>query len=261
MLKKQVLIALSLAILVVTNLTLQLPAQQLDTSILKEMKWRNVGPFRGGRTRAVCGVPSQPNVFYIGVVNGGVWKTTDYGRTWQPLFDQQPTGSIGAVAVAPSDPNIVYVGSGEGLHRPDLSVGDGMYKSTDAGATWTHLGLRDGQQIPKIAVDPRILIGCLLPWPDIPMVRILSAEFIARPTAGRRSRRLSTKTRTSAATMWRSIPPIPKWSMPHCGRRVKDRGKTASSAARAGASSSRPMAAKSGSSLPVDCRPALCKLM
>ena len=155
MLKKQVLIALSLAILVVTNLTLQLPAQQLDTSILKEMKWRNVGPFRGGRTRAVCGVPSQPNVFYIGVVNGGVWKTTDYGRTWQPLFDQQPTGSIGAVAVAPSDPNIVYVGSGEGLHRPDLSVGDGMYKSTDAGTTWTHLGLRDGQQIPKIAVDPK----------------------------------------------------------------------------------------------------------
>ncbi|MGB9254624.1 MAG: glycoside hydrolase, partial [Candidatus Korobacteraceae bacterium] len=152
MLKKQVLIALSFAIFVVTNLT-PLSAQQLDTSILKEMKWRNVGPFRGGRTRAVCGVPSQPNVFYIGVVNGGVWKTTDYGRTWQPLFDQQPTGSIGAVAVAPSDPNIVYVGSGEGLHRPDLSVGDGIYKSTDAGVTWTHLGLRDGQQIPKIEVD------------------------------------------------------------------------------------------------------------
>ena len=155
MLKKHVLIALTFAVFLVTNLALPLPAQQVDTSILKEMKWRNVGPFRGGRTRAVCGVPSQPNVFYIGVVNGGVWKTTDYGRTWKPLFDQQPTGSIGAVAVAPSDPNIVYVGSGEGLHRPDLSVGDGIYKSTDAGATWTHLGLRDGQQIPKIAVDPK----------------------------------------------------------------------------------------------------------
>ncbi len=113
------------------------------------------GPFRGGRTRAVCGVPSQPNVFYVGAVNGGVWKTTDYGRTWKPIFDQQPTGSIGAIAVAPSDPNIVYVGSGEGLHRPDLSVGDGIYKSTDAGATWTHLGLRDGQQISVMAVDPR----------------------------------------------------------------------------------------------------------
>jgi photosystem II stability/assembly factor-like uncharacterized protein len=100
-------------------------------------------------------VPSQPNVFYIGVCNGGVWKTNDYGRTWQPIFDDQPTGSIGAIAVAASDPNIVYVGSGEGLHRPDLSVGDGIYKSTDAGKTWTHLGLRDGQQIPQLAVDPR----------------------------------------------------------------------------------------------------------
>jgi photosystem II stability/assembly factor-like uncharacterized protein len=94
-------------------------------------------------------------VFYIGVCNGGVWKTNDYGRTWQPIFDDQPTGSIGAIAVAASDPNIIYVGSGEGLHRPDLSVGDGIYKSTDAGKTWTHLGLRDGQQIPQLAVDPR----------------------------------------------------------------------------------------------------------
>ena len=110
---------------------------------------------RAGRTHAAAGVPGQPNVFYIGVVNGGVWKTNDYGRTWKPIFDDQPTGSIGAIAVAPSDPNIVYVGSGEGLQRPDLSIGDGIYKSTDAGKTWTHLGLRDGQQIPQIAVDPR----------------------------------------------------------------------------------------------------------
>ena len=93
-------------------------------------------------------------MFYIGVVNGGVWKTTDYGRTWNPIFDDQPTGSIGAIAVAPSNPNIIYVGSGEGLQRPDLSTGDGIYKSTDAGKTWTHLGLRDGQQIPQIIVDP-----------------------------------------------------------------------------------------------------------
>ncbi len=130
-------------------------AQQLNPSILTEMKWRNIGPFRGGRTRAISGVASQPNVFYAGAVNGGVWKTTDFGRTWNPIFDQQPTGSIGAIEVAPSDPNTVYVGSGEGLHRPDLSVGDGMYKSIDAGQTWTHLGLRDGQQISQIAVDPR----------------------------------------------------------------------------------------------------------
>jgi photosystem II stability/assembly factor-like uncharacterized protein len=114
-----------------------------------------IGPFRGGRTRAAAGVPSQPNVFYMAQVNGGVWKTNDFGRTWNPIFDDQPTQSIGAIAVAPSDPNIVYVASGEGLHRPDLSVGNGIYKSTDAGKTWTHLGLRDGQQIPALAVDPR----------------------------------------------------------------------------------------------------------
>ncbi|MGD0782127.1 MAG: glycoside hydrolase, partial [Candidatus Aminicenantales bacterium] len=115
----------------------------------------SIGPYRGGRTRAVAGVPSQPNVFYMGVCNGGVWKTTDYGRTWTPIFDDQPTGSIGAIAVAPSDPDIVYVGCGEGLQRPDLSIGDGVYKSTDAGRTCTHLGLRDGQQIPQLIVDPR----------------------------------------------------------------------------------------------------------
>jgi photosystem II stability/assembly factor-like uncharacterized protein len=114
-----------------------------------------IGPFRGGRTVGAAGIASQPNVFYIGVNNGGVWKTNDAGRTWKPIFDDQPTGSIGDVAVAPSNPNFVYVGSGEGLQRPDLSTGDGMYRSTDAGATWTHLGLRDAQQIGSISVDPK----------------------------------------------------------------------------------------------------------
>ena len=114
-----------------------------------------IGPFRGGRTRAATGVPNQPNVFYIGQVNGGVWKSNDYGRTWNPIFDHEPTQSIGAIAVAASDPNIIYVGSGEGLHRPDLSIGNGIYRSTDAGKTWTHLGLQDGYQIPALAVDPR----------------------------------------------------------------------------------------------------------
>src|SRR5437588_2584186 len=128
---------------------------QVDPNLYDALRWRHIGPFRGGRTVAAVGVASQPNVFYIGVNNGGVWKSTDAGRVWLPLFDDQPTGSIGAVAVAPSDPNIVYVGSGEGLQRPDLSTGDGIYKSTDAGKNWTHLGLRDGQQIPMIQVDPR----------------------------------------------------------------------------------------------------------
>jgi photosystem II stability/assembly factor-like uncharacterized protein len=120
-----------------------------------EMHWRMIGPFRGGRTRAATGVPGEPNVFYVGQVNGGVWKSTDYGRTWVPIFDGEPTQSIGAIAVAPSNSSIVYVASGEGLHRPDLSVGDGIYKSTDAGKTWAHLGLKGGQQIPALVVDPR----------------------------------------------------------------------------------------------------------
>ena len=122
---------------------------------LPQMHWRMIGPFRGGRTRAAIGVPGQPNVFYVGQVDGGVWKSDDYGRTWNPIFDGQPSQSIGAIAVAPSNPDIIYVASGEGLHRPDLSVGDGVYKSTDAGKTWQHLGLREGEQIPALVVDPR----------------------------------------------------------------------------------------------------------
>ena len=114
-----------------------------------------IGPHRGGRTVGAAGVPGMPNVFYIGVNNGGVWKTVDYGRTWKPVFDDQPTGSIGTLAVAPSDPAVIFVGSGEGLQRPDLSTGDGIYKSTDAGKTWQHLGLRDGEQIGSIIIDPR----------------------------------------------------------------------------------------------------------
>ncbi len=130
-------------------------AQQVPENLFQDLRWRMIGPFRGGRTRAAAGVPSQPNLFYVGQVNGGVWKSNDYGRTWTPIFDHESTQSIGAIAVAPSDPNIIYVASGEGLHRPDLSVGNGIYKSTDAGKSWTHLGLRDGLQIPALAIDPR----------------------------------------------------------------------------------------------------------
>ena len=141
--------------LVLLFLALPLGAQQFQPSLYAGLRWRNIGPYRGGRTVAAAGIPSQPNIFYISANNGGVWKTTDAGRTWQPIFDAQPTGSIGALAIAPSDPNIIYVGSGEGLQRPDLSIGDGIYKSTDAGSTWRRLGLRDGQQIPALLVDPR----------------------------------------------------------------------------------------------------------
>src|SRR6202790_2092726 len=120
-----------------------------------EMRWRCIGPFRGGRTVAISGVSHQANVFYMAAVDGGVWKTTDFGNTWLPIFDDQPTGSVGALAVSESDPNVIYVGSGEGLQRPDLSTGDGIYKSMDAGKTWTHLGLRDAYQIASIGIDPQ----------------------------------------------------------------------------------------------------------
>ncbi len=140
-------------------------AQYIDPSLLQGLKYRNIGPHRAGRTVGITGVASQPNVFYIGVNNGGVWKTNDYGHTWNPIFDSQNTGSVGDVAVAPSNPNVVYVGSGEGIQRPDLSIGDGLYKSTDAGATWTNMGLHDAQQIGGISIDPynenRIFVAAL----------------------------------------------------------------------------------------------------
>ena len=137
-----------------TGTLLQSAACFAAQSPMPDMHWRMIGPFRGGRTRAATGVPDQPNVFYVGQVDGGVWRSTDYGRTWNPIFDHEDTQSIGAIAVAPSDSKIVYVASGEGLHRPDLSVGDGIYRSDDAGKTWTHLGLRESQQITAIAIDP-----------------------------------------------------------------------------------------------------------
>jgi photosystem II stability/assembly factor-like uncharacterized protein len=128
--------------------------QTVSPSLYQSLRWRFIGPLRGGRTVALDGIANEPNVFYIGAVNGGIWKTQDAGRTWTPIFDREPTGSIGAIAVAPSDPRVVYAGSGEGLQRPDLAVGDGIYKSLDGGSTWTHLGLRDGRQIASMAVDP-----------------------------------------------------------------------------------------------------------
>lgn len=134
---------------IVTDLAAQSP------DLYSGMHWRQIGPSRGGRGRSVVGVPSQPNLFYIGFDNGGVWRTTDFGSTWEPIFDRESTGSIGAIAVAPSDPNIMYVGTGAGIIRPDLATGDGIYKSTDAGKTWTRLGLFDSQMIAMIDVDPR----------------------------------------------------------------------------------------------------------
>ena len=128
---------------------------QLDPSLYQALRWRCIGPHRGGRALAVSGVRGQPETYYFGAVGGGVWKTTNAGEVWQPIFDDQPISSIGALTVAPSNPNVIYVGSGEADMRSDISFGDGMYKSIDAGKTWTHIGLRDTRQIGRILVDPK----------------------------------------------------------------------------------------------------------
>src|SRR4051812_9270232 len=119
------------------------------------LRWRNIGPFRGGRVDAVAGVPGDPSTFYFGSVGGGVWKTTNAGTTYSPIFDRQPIASIGAIAVAPSNPNVIYVGTGESTIRSQIGFGDGVYNSTDAGKSWSNIGLRETRQIAKIMVDPR----------------------------------------------------------------------------------------------------------
>ncbi len=141
--------AVSLALLLTGIL-----AQAQTPEFLGGLHWRLVGPFRGGRALAVTGVPGSPERFYFGAVGGGVWKTENAGRTWVPIFDKEPTASIGAIAVAPSDPNVIYVGSGEADMRNDIQQGNGMYRSNDAGKTWSHIGLSDTRQIGKILVAP-----------------------------------------------------------------------------------------------------------
>ena len=158
--KPRHLVALSLFLLSVLDGTSRLAAsaqtaQHFDARFFQELRWRLIGPSRGGRTLAVAGVRGQPEVFYFGSVGGGVWKTHDAGRTWNPIFDSQPIASIGAIAVAPSDSNVIYVGSGEADMRSSISCGNGMYKSTDGGKTWMHIGLKDSRQIGRIIVDAR----------------------------------------------------------------------------------------------------------
>ena len=140
-------------------------AQSVPSELVNGLKWRLIGPFRGGRAVAVTGVSGDSTTFYFGAVNGGIWKTSDAGTEWTPIFDSQPIGSIGAIAVAPSDPKTIYAGTGESDIRSDLSSGDGVYKSSDGGATWTHIGLDDTRQISRIVVDPKnpnvVYVGAL----------------------------------------------------------------------------------------------------
>src|SRR5262249_41929748 len=130
-------------------------AALVDEKLFSGMRWRQVGPFRGGRVLAVTGVPGEPNVFYFGGAAGGVWKSTDTGVSWQPLFDKQPIASIGAIAVAASDHNIIYVGTGEACIRGNITYGNGVYKSIDGGKTWKNVGLKDSRHIGALIVDPK----------------------------------------------------------------------------------------------------------
>jgi photosystem II stability/assembly factor-like uncharacterized protein len=130
-------------------------AGPVDPTLFQELRWRTIGPFRAGRVLAVAGVPGEREHFYFGAVNGGVWETRDAGRTWEPIFDAQPIGTIGALALAPSDPRVIYVGTGEADMRSDIAQGSGVYRSGDGGRTWAHVGLADTQQIGRILVHPR----------------------------------------------------------------------------------------------------------
>ncbi|PYR61512.1 MAG: hypothetical protein DMF91_09595 [Acidobacteria bacterium] len=150
--------------------------QPHDTSLYAGLRWRMLGPFRGGRVDAVSGVPGRPHEFYFGSVNGGVWKTVNAGRTWTPMFDAQPVASIGALAVAPSNPDIVYVGSGESTLRDSVGYGNGVYKSIDAGKTWTHIGLDDTQHIGRVAIDPKN--------PDVVFVAAIGHFYGPHPERG-----------------------------------------------------------------------------
>ncbi len=130
-------------------------SQQIAAPTFPELQWRMIGPFRGGRVVPVAGVPGKPNEYLFGAVDGGVWKTTNGGITWTPIFDAQPIASVGAIAVSQSDPQTIYVGTGESDMRSDISYGDGVYKSIDGGATWRNIGLRDSQNIGRILIDPQ----------------------------------------------------------------------------------------------------------
>src|SRR5512140_128618 len=152
---KRPLFVRAVLVLAIAAAATGLSAQPLDPSLFSGLRWRLVGPFRGGRALTATGVPGEPERFYFGAVGGGVWRTDNAGRTWEPIFDSQPVASIGAIAVAPSDPNVLYVGSGESDMRSDISYGNGMYKSTDGGKTWARVGLADTRQIGRILVDPR----------------------------------------------------------------------------------------------------------
>ncbi len=153
------------------------PSPAIDPVFLDSMKYRNIGPYRGGRVTAVAGVSQQMHTFYMGSTGGGVWRTEDAGQTWRNVTDGQlKSSSIGAIAVAPSDPNVIYVGTGSACPRGNISAGDGIYRSTDAGKSWTHIGLPEAGQIGKIRVHPQN--------PDLVYAAVLGHIFGPNPDRG-----------------------------------------------------------------------------
>jgi photosystem II stability/assembly factor-like uncharacterized protein len=151
---RQMRCACVLAAIVITLLTAPGVGAAIDPSLFQDLNWRLIGPFRGGRVLTVTGIPGDVRHYYFGAVDGGVWATDDAGRTWRPIFDGEPAGSIGAIALAPSRPGTIYVGSGEADMRSDIAHGNGMYKSIDAGKHWSFIGLTDSRQIGRILADP-----------------------------------------------------------------------------------------------------------
>ena len=210
-------------------LSLTTKAQLLSSDQLQGMKWRMIGPFRGGRTVGATGVPGQPNVFYIGVNNGGVWKTNDYGHTWKPIFDDQPTGSIGALAVAPSNPEIIYVGSGEGLQRPTcrpVMEYTSRPMAAKHGGTWvfaTHNRLAQSLSIPGIQVSSTSLQSV------IRTARTKNGECFGPMTAEKRGTESYIRTRTQEQSLSPSTRRTQKLSMQTCGQHGRGLGRTAHS--------------------------------
>jgi photosystem II stability/assembly factor-like uncharacterized protein len=166
----------TLLVAVLLALTTTIHAAAFDAKQFAAMQWREVGPYRGGRSAAVEGIPSQRDTYYFGSVGGGVWKTTNGGESWVPVSDGFFGGSIGAVAVSEWDPNVVYVGTGEKTVRGNVSHGDGMWKSVDAGKTWTHVGLKDSRHIPRVRIHPRN--------PDLVYAAVLGHLFGANQERG-----------------------------------------------------------------------------
>ncbi|MGA7238514.1 MAG: hypothetical protein WBY44_22715, partial [Bryobacteraceae bacterium] len=175
--RRQLLAVVAVALVAALGFVVFAQQTPYPATLLAGLHWRDVGPMRGGRSYGVAGNANQPDTFYFGSVGGGVWKTENAGRTWNPIGDEGiPIGSIGAIAVAPSNPDIVYVGTGEPDIRSQHSYGIGMFKSTDAGKTWTHIGLDGTRQIGRIVVDPAN--------PDRVYVAALGHVYDANPERG-----------------------------------------------------------------------------